>query len=399
MLRRVWACVACIGLSLCAGTNVVAAAEVSTTISEAPKSSGYDPGEGFVVRSPDDGYLLRIGLQGVYRFEPKYLNGVSQNRDSIFSARPSLGGSVVRPWITFLTTAELADNPPYLLYAWIDVRPIKAFGVRAGQQDTPFSRHESFGLYQVLLPETGPVPDYFWTGRDKGITAYGSVGADRLDYFAGYYGGSPLRQFTTIAGNYVVEGRITVNPMGKLGPTEWAYVLGDTPAPTRISFTVQGYIGNIQDAAENFDANTFNYTATGTGMTNGERAGGADFYLQSPRVMFLTEGYVRRTYPSGAASYLSVGAWGQVGVLLLPKHLDAAVRISWTNPSTTLSDDRFFSAEGQLAYYIAAPTLILKLRYGYGNQESPGTTALGSVTLPATAGRTQLITLQINLAF
>jgi len=187
--------------------------------------------------------------------------------------------------------------------------------------------------------------------------------------------------------------------MGKLGPTEWAYVLGDTPAPTRISFTVQGYIGNVQDASENFDPNTFNYTATGTGMTNGERAGGADFYLQSRRVMFLTEGYVRRTYPSGAASYLSVGAWGQVGVLLLPKHLDAAVRISWTNPSTTLTDDRFFSAEGQLAYYISAPTLILKLRYGYGNQESPGTMALGSLTLPATAGRTQLITLQINLAF
>src|SRR6185369_10486453 len=149
----------CIGLALCAGTSAVAAAEGATTISEAPQSSGYDPGEGFVVRSPDDRYLLRIGLQGVYRFEPKYLNGVSQNRDSIFSARPSLGGSVVRPWITFLTTAELADNPPYLLYAWIDVRPIKAFGVRAGQQDTPFSRHESFGLYRVLLPETGPVPD------------------------------------------------------------------------------------------------------------------------------------------------------------------------------------------------------------------------------------------------
>jgi hypothetical protein len=384
--------------AMCARTGVAAVAE-GTTTEETPKASGYDPAEGFVLRSPDDSYLLRVGLQCAYRFEPRYLNGASQNRDSIYSARPSLRGNVVRPWIKFLTAAELADNPPYLLFAYVDVRPVDAFGIRAGQQDTPFSRHESFGLYRVLLPETGAVPDYFWTGRDKGITAYGALGADRIDYYAGYYGGSPLRQFTTIAGNYVVEGRLTVNPMGKTGDAEYAYVLGDTPAPTRVSFTIEAYLGNIQDASENFDPNSFNYTATPSGTTNKERAGGADFLFQSSRVVFFTEGYLRRTYPSGSASYLSLGLWGQLGVLLVPRRLDAAVRISWTDPSTTLADDLFFSAEGQIAYYISAPTLILKIRYGYGDQESPGMTALGAVTLPATAGRTQLITLQINLSF
>ncbi len=396
MSRGPRAIVACAVVSMCAGRGVAANAEGGDTERE-PGLSGYDPGEGFVLQSPDESYRLRIGLQGAYRFEPRYLNGVSQNRDAIYSARPSLGGNVVRPWITFLTTAELADNPPYLLYAYLDVRPVKAFGIRGGQQDTPFSRHESFGLYRGLFPETGPVPDYFWTGRDKGITAYGSLASDRIDYFAGYYGGSPLRQFTTIAGNYLVEGRVTANPMGKTGDAEYAYVLGDTPAPTRVSFTIQGYFGNIQDATENFDPNSFLYTATPTGMTNKERAGGADLFLQSRRLMFLSEGYVRRTYPAGSSSFLSLGLWGQLGVLLLPKRLDAAVRISWTNPSTALADDRFFSAEGQIAYYISAPTLILKLRYGYGDQQSPRMAALGSVTLPATAGRTQLITLQINL--
>ena len=397
MLRSSKALVASVVVAIWAAMGSAAVAEDATT-QEAPKSAGYDPGAGFILRSPNDNYRLRIGLQGAYRFEPRYLNGVAQDRDSIFSARPSLGGNVVRPWITFLTTTELAANPPYLLFAYLDIRPIHAFGIRAGQQDTPFSRHESFGLYRVLFPETGPVPDYFWTGRDKGITAYGSLGADRVDYYAGYYGGSPLRQFTTIAGNYVVEGRLTFNPMGKIGDAEYAYVLGDTPAPTRVSFTVQGYVGNIQDATENFDANTFLYTTTPTGVTNKERAGGADVLFQSSRLVFLTEGYLRRTYPAGSGSYLSLGLWGQLGFLLLPRRLDAAVRISWTNPSTTLADDLFFSAEGQIAYYISAPTLILKLRYGYGDQQSPGTSALGAVTLPATAGRTQLITLQINLA-
>jgi len=383
---------------VCAAAPLRAETAAAATDPPAVALGGFSPDKTFVLESADRSYRLRIGLQAAYRIEPRYLNGKSQDRDAIFSARPSLAGNVVRPWISFLVTTELADNPPYLLYSYIDFRPVKAFGLRAGQQDTPFSRHENFGLYRVIFPETTPVAGYFWTGRDKGVTAYGSVANDRLDYYAGFYGGSPLRQFTTIAGNYVAEGRLTFNPMGKVGDAEFAYVLGDSPAPTRISFTVQGYLGNVQSASENFDPNSFLYTPTATGMTTRQRAGGADFFLQSSHVMFTTEGYIRRTYPDGSPSYLSLGLWGQVSVLLL-RRLDAAVQVDWANPSTTLSNDRLLGAEGQIAYYVSAPTLILKLRYAYVDQQTPGTTALGAVTLPVTAGRTQLITLQVNLAF
>lgn len=360
---------------------------------------GYDPGHGFVFGAPGGDDTLRVGLQAAYRVEPTFLDGKSQDRTAILSARPSVGGSFVRPWITFLTTAELADNPPYLLYSYLDVKPISAFGVRVGQQDTPFSRHENFGLYRVLFPETGPVAGYFWSGRDKGVTAYGSLPVG-LDYYAGLYAGSPLRQYTTIAGNYVIEGRVTANPMGKMGDAEFAYVLGDSPLPTRISFTLQGYGGKIQSSTQNFDPDSFLFTNTATGMTTTEKTGGADVFLQSSRVMVLAEGYVRRTTPSdGSASYTSLGAWGQVSVLLVRRWLDFAVQGGWTNPSTSLSNDRFLGGEGQVTYYVKAPTLILKLRYAYADQQTPGTTALGSVTLPGTAGRTQLITLQVNLDF
>lgn len=364
-----------------------------------PVLGAYDPGKGFVLRSPDDSYLLRVGLQAAYRVEPTYLDGKSQDRTAILSARPSVGGSFVRPWITFLTTAELADNPPYLLYSYIDVRPVQELGVRFGQQDTPFSRHENFGLYRIIFPETGPVSGYFWSGRDKGITLYGSL-AERFDYWAGLYAGSPLRQFTTIAGNYVGEARITVNPMGKMGDAEYAYVLGDGPAPWRVSFTLQGYVGKIQSATQNFDPNSFLFTTTASGMTTKQETGGADIFLQSSRVVFLTEGYVRRTDPlDGSASYTSVGAWAQLGVLIIRQRLDAAVQGDWADPSTSLSNDRFLAGEGQVTYYVKAPMLILKLRYAYADQQTPGTTALGSVKLPGNAGRTQLITFQVNLAF
>jgi hypothetical protein len=364
-----------------------------------PILGGYQPGQGFALRSADGDDELRVGLQAAYRIEPKFLDGKSQDRTAILSARPSLGGAAVRPWITFLTTAELADNPPYLLYAYLDARPIPEFGVRFGQQDTPFSRHENFGLYRIIFPETGPVAGYFWSGRDKGLTVYGSL-ADRLDYYAGLYGGSPLRQFTTIAGNYVGVGRLTVNPQGKMGDAEYAYVLGDGPTPWRVSFTLQGYLGKIQSATQNFDPNSFLFTTTASGTTTEQKTAGADIFLQSSRVVFLTEGYARRTDPlDGSARYTSVGAWAQLGVLIIRKTLDAAAQGDWANPSTGLSDDRFLAGEGQLTCYVRAPTLILKLRYAYADQQTPGMTALGSVKLPATAGRTQLITFQANLAF
>ncbi len=374
------------------------AAEANDT--QQPLVGGYEPGRGFAVRSSgDSSYELRVGLQAVYRVEPEYLDGKSQDRTAILSARPSVGGFLLRPWLTFFTNVELAANPPYLLYTYLDARPIPELGIRVGQQDTPFSRHENFGLYRVLFPETGPVSGYFWSGRDKGVTVYGSF-AERLDYYAGFYGGSPLRQFTTIAGNYVGEARLTVNPMGKMGDAEYAYVLGDGPTPWRVSFTLQGYVAKIQSASENFDPDSFLLTATASGMTTSQKTGGADIFLQASRVVFLTEGFVRRTNPlDGTPNYTSVGAWAQLGVLVLRNRLDVAAQVDWADPSTSLSNDRFLAGEGQVAYYVRAPQLIFKLRYAYADQQTPGTTALGSVKLPATAGRTQLITLQVNLAF
>jgi len=388
------------GLVLAWALACAARASAAGADNDQPVLGGYDPGQGFALRSAGDANdVLRVGLQAAYRVEPTFLNGKSQDRTAILSARPSVGGSFVRPWITFLTTAELANNPPYLLYTYLDLRPFPALGIRLGQQDTPFSRHESFGLYRIIFPETGPVSGYFWSGRDKGLTVYGTL-AERLDYYAGLYAGSPLRQFTTIAGNYVGEGRITVNPMGKMGDAEYAYVLGDGPAPWRVSFTLQGYVGKVQSATENFNPNSFQLTTTASGMTTKQETGGADIFLQSSRVVFLTEGYLRRTDPlDGSARYTSVGAWAQLGVLIVRRTLDVAVQGDWANPSTSLSDDRFLATEGQVTYYLEAPTLILKLRYAYADQQTPGTAALASVTLPGTAGRTQLITFQVNLNF
>jgi hypothetical protein len=374
--------------------------------SRADESRDDESRDGFYLSSADGANRVRIGLNLVYRFEPRIRNGSWQDRDAIYVARPYLRGNIFRSWIRFLNEFELAQNPPYLLYSYLEVSPRRYLRFKIGQQDSPISRHENFGVMRVLFADTDLVAGYFWPGRDKGVTVFGALGAERVDYYVGVYGGSPLRQFTTIAGNYVVAGRLTVNPMGnpmanpmeKTGDAEFAYALAGEQLPLRVSFTLQGYYGKIQSASENFDSNTFQFQATPTGLTERRGAGGVDLLLQSGRVVAFVEGYAGRTDPSGGAEYTSIGAWGQVGFLLVPRFLDAAVRLGWVDPSLDLDEDRFLSAEAQVAWYLHAPALILRLRYGIGDQQSPGDTALGAVVLPAAIGRTQVITLQVNLA-
>ena len=363
----------------------------------APKASETEAQKASEVAADKDSGV-HLGLIAALKAEPRFLNGDSQNRDAIYAVRPELSGHVLKPWLQYLAQVELAQNPPYLIYAWVDISPWKALGFKVGQQDTPVSRHENYGLAKFLFPQADTVANYFWGGRDKGVTVHGTADSDRLSYAAGVYGGSPLSQYSTIAGNYVLNGRLTVSPLGETRDAEYGYVLKDAPAPFRPSFSVQGYYGKVQSATENFDQDTFNAEVKASGMTTKRGAGGVDFGIQSAHVMFFAEGYGRHTTPPTGPSYTSLGAWGQAGLLLLPRRLDAAARLSWANPSIDLSSDRLLMGEVQVAWYAQAPTMIVKLRYGYSYQQSPGSAALGAVTLPATTGRLQIITLQLNLS-
>jgi hypothetical protein len=369
---------------------------------EKKPTAGWIPGTGFVIQSDDAAYRLRVGLQAGYKYEPVYQNGAWQDRNMFFVLRPFIAGNFFREWIHFWTSLETAANPPYVLDSFVELTPWKEFGLRIGQQWTPFDRHEYFGPQEILFPEWAPVSEYFWSGRDKGITALGTLADGKLDYYAGVYSGTPLRQYVALPGNYLLEGRVTVNPLGPVGLTEFPYIISDGPAPFRVSFTLQGYYGKIQSASENFNPSTFSFETMATGDTRKQGAGAADLWLQGRWFVGYVEAIARRTEPPmGAASYTSVGVWGQIGILLVEKTLDAGVRVNWLNPSTSLSNDNFYSVEGQLAYYVShTQNLVVKLRYGIGHQDSPGTAALGPVPLVLDApGRAQIFTLQLNLAF
>jgi hypothetical protein len=368
---------------------------------EAPNNppAGWVKGTGFVIQSPDAAYRLRIGLQAAYKFEPVYQNGDFINRNTFFVLRPSISGNFLRDWIHFWTSFEFASNPPFLLDSYVEVMPCKEFGIRVGQMWTPFDRHEYLGPQEILFPEWAPVSEYFWSGRDKGVLLLGTI-AEQLEWWAGVYSGTPLRQFNALPGNYVLQGRVTWSPLGLIASNEFPYITEEKGAPFKVSMTLQGYWGKLQQATENFNPSTFRFEAMATGERHKEGTGGADLWLQGRWFAFFADAMIRRTTPEAAPAYTSVGAWAQLGVPVIDKTMDVAARFNWLNPSTSLGNDQFYSIELQTAWYAShSQNLVIKVRYGLGHQDSPGMAALGDVPLVLTAGRTQLGTVQLNLAF
>ena len=138
--------------------------------------------------------------------------------------------------------------------------------------------------------------EYFWPGRDKGVTAMGILG-DQLEYWAGAYSGTPLRQFNALPGNYVFQARLTWNPTGPMGATEFPYIVTVGRTPVRVSGTIQAFYGKVQSAIENINPSTFSFEESRSGETNKEGAGGADFWLQGPWFTFYADGTIRRLSP------------------------------------------------------------------------------------------------------
>jgi hypothetical protein len=324
-----------------------------------------------------------------------------QDRKAFTTIRPRLAGNLYEPWIQFEISEELAANPPFLLDAFVDVARWKELGVRFGQLRTPFARSMQYAPNEILFPDQPVVASYFVTGRDKGAAAYGTL-ADALQYWVSLSGGAPVRQLTTISGNYLVEARVTWSSGASLGKTQYPYVVGAGGAapPFVVSATLEGYVGKIQSAIESFEPSSFEFAVEASGEITRKRAVGGDIVVQGARYAIFAEAFLRRTEPEGQAAYRSWGVWGQASVLLLPETLDAGVRLEYLDPSVDLRDDSFASVEAQVAWYIDAPRLVARLRYGLGHQASPGAAALGDVALPvAFVGTINLFTAQLTLAF
>ena len=361
-------------------------------------------GEGFRIQSADGNWKLRVGLQVAFQWEPRFPEGGPNNWSNfpLPYVRPRINGTLLRPWIEYWCSLEFRQFPPFLLDCYMDIRPWKFFGLRAGQFWTLLSRHEYLGPQELVFASWAPTADYFWTGRDRGVQLFGET--HYIDWYTSITAGTTLTNTTTVPGNFQLQGRVSINPIGPVGPTEMPWIATDKPVPFRFSFTLQGAWGRVNPNGVGFNNESFLVLTP-----QGERdygTGAVDFLIQWQRLGFFAEAYGRRVSPRDVptAPFTQWGAWAQVHYTFWRRNLDGALRYDWIQASASLPSSDFHAGEAQLAWFIYGTSLAVRLRYGVAHQADPGPAPaadpmfLTTVGLPTSPGWLHLVTLQLQLA-
>jgi hypothetical protein len=86
-------------------------------------------------------------------------------------------------------------------------------------------------------------------------------------------------------------------------------------------------------------------------------------------------------------------------VLVYKRDVDVAVRASWADVNRDVMHDQAWGLEVSSTWYIHAPEIALKVRYGHGHQANPGTPTAAGALLVATPGSVDGVTVQLNVAF
>jgi len=84
--------------------------------------------------------------------------------------------------------------------------------------------------------------------------------------------------------------------------------------------------------------------------------------------------------------------------------VDVALRGTWADVNVTgghSGEGRFLAGEIASTWYVHAPYLAVKLRYGYADQQGPsdGSSTLAGAPFVIAPGHVHVLTTQLNLAF
>src|SRR5690606_24441636 len=152
--------------------------------------------------------------------------------------------------------------------------------------------------------------------------------------------------------NYLIEARLTANPLGPVNPNEHPFTPEGEALPLRVSFTAQGYYGKLQTNRRSYNAANTVLDPFSAIDTDEAALIAGDLWFQGGRVIVCADAYYRRLDPVGVpARYTSRGAWMQAIVNVYRNVIGAGVRLSYLDPSADVEDDEAFGAEGQLAYF------------------------------------------------
>lgn len=371
------------------------------------KPPSYGPGKGFTLTSEDAKFSLTLGgyIQPRYSFAEKDDEHVARAQQADVSefrvrrAKLVLSGHAFTKGLTYKLQTELTNSgnarmldDAYLNYRWRD-----ELQVRAGQDKVPFSRQWLDAGWALSFIERSIASDAFYAGRDLGLTVNGKLLGGMITYAIGGYGGSGQSALSTSTDNAAAL-RLVANPFGDMPYVEADIDMSERPLLSvggnyyRKAFRRSTASGSTNGfATNNVQLVANNLAFTSPSIPNGWLGGGASQFDDAEKVEVDTFGidaafkwmglavqgefYYGRAEGQSSSELLHARAgYGQVGYMVLPRHLEAAVRYSLVDPDTAQHDDSRTEYQGAVSYYVTGHPLKLQAEFTHRRDDARGGT-------------------------
>jgi phosphate-selective porin len=314
-----------------AASGAEAARPGPTSVAEPPARISWKDGRTVLETST---FRLELSNRVQFRFTCVDPEGDGQGSFRIRRAKTRLTGwfwnrdltyGLQLNWPADLPLEDAYLQDAYLQYAYLqyDLTGTKEIMVRAGQYKIPFGRQELTSSGALQFVDRTIASTDFAKGRDIGVMVTGHPLGGKLEYGLGIFNGAGLNQSRNDNDRYEYVGRVMFQPLGDVRYSESDFESEDSPL---VAF------------AFDFDHND---ACTDDGGNRGEAYGfdGAFKYLgfSATGEYFWRQNAARDE--DGDVEFDDRGWYLQGGYLILPRHLEAALRYGQVDPDDGVDDD------------------------------------------------------------
>jgi hypothetical protein len=283
-----------------------------------PPEFGYDLERGAFIRTRDRAWELNpyamVQLQQVSLFEK---GDVSSTTFSLHSAKLIFHGHIFDPTLTYHFQLNAGEGKVVAENIYLRWDPDRALGLLAGQIEVPFNRqHITLEAYQQLI-DRSIVDQRFSLQRDIGAAVYAGDRGHRFEATLGVWNGS-RQDAPNDDKTYMGTLRLAYNPWGPVLYREAD--LDDSRSP-RLSIAAAGAYNParvVPDPAGVSPPVNWHHVAQAVG----------EITLRYRGVSLSTETHVRNFSLDDGKAKLQYGAFGQLGVFVIPRHLELETRLA-----------------------------------------------------------------------
>jgi phosphate-selective porin OprO/OprP len=300
--------------------------------------------------------------------------GDSKGSFRIRRAKLKFEGWFYQPWLTYevqtnwpgLSSSNLAQYLEDANINWDVTKGRKTFMVKLGQYKVPFGLQELTSSGSQQLVDRALVSNAYFRGRDTGLSLWGVLGSNKLEYRAGLFNGNGLTRSTNDNDKFQYNARVSFQPNGAvpLGTYSGAHQSEsdfETRALGKPIFVVSGA----------FEQNDLSNVATDL-KTNIKST------LWEVDAMFKFRGFSAtgmyawgKREPQEAADEFDTSGWfAQAGFFIVPEKWEVAARYGENDPSDLVGPDKITELRGGVNFFYARHALKVQADFGQVKTET-----------------------------